>query len=148
MNEKSCTEIREMILEAELDELRGMSDSRVARHVVTCAECQAYAHRLLRAYHQMDAGLSNISAPTADAAVIPLKRRRRALWLPLPLAAAAVIALVMARAQQDDEMPNVDRLAQLMFNEEPVVSPRAGQQAMVMEKKDMTIVWLYKQETP
>ena len=148
MKEMSCTEIRDALLDAELDELRGIGETPVARHVATCAECRAYAQTILRSYLQMDAALTEMSTQRRDATVLPLKKRRRARWLPLPLAAAAVIALVMVRAQPDDEPPNVDRLAQLMFKEQPVVSPRAGQQALVMEKNELTIVWLYKQETP
>jgi hypothetical protein len=77
--------------------------------------------------------------------VIPIQRKWRKLsWVPLPLAAAAVLALLMIpRLSGDDELPRIDALAQLMFQEKPIASPPPGQQAMVIEKKEMTIVWLY-----
>jgi hypothetical protein len=146
MNQKNdCAAIRELMLEAELDELRGIGGGDVANHIRECASCAAYAQSILRSYGQLDAGLTGMSTQTAPATVIPMQSRRRLRWIPVPLAAAAVIALLMVR-RQDETMPNVDAVARMMIRETPVVSPAPGQQALVMEKNEMTIVWLYKQE--
>jgi hypothetical protein len=82
-------------------------------------------------YHDLDSGLLILVRP----------RTRRWLWVPLPLAAAAVSALLLLPREQPPRGP-APILAQLMFPEEPVVTPAEGQQAIVMEKNDLTIVWL------
>lgn len=148
MSEIRCEVIREAMLEAELDELRGVGESDVAQHIRGCADCRARAAIILRGHERLSAGLTSVRP--RDTRVIPLQRKWRKLtWVPLPLAAAAVLALLMIPHQNgDDELPNIDVITQLMFKEEPVVSPPPGQQAMVIEKKEMTIVWLYGQETP
>lgn len=148
MNEMmSCERARDALLDAEMDELRGLGSTPLARHVAECAECAAYAQRLLRSYGKLAAGLETMSTQKRAATVIPLKKRHRATWLPLPLAAAAVLALLLVRSG-NDELPNVDALAQMIMKDEPVALPPAGKQAMIWERSDMTIVWLYQQETP
>ena len=143
-NEMNCTVARDEMLGADLAELKGDAGSPLAAHIRTCAACAAYASALVQGHASLARGLDAL-APAAS--VIPLRRNPLIRWLPLPLAAAAVIALVMVQARQDDALPNVDAVARLMFRETPVVAPPAGQQAMVIEKKDMTIVWLYNQES-
>ena len=146
MNEiNNCTAIRELMLEAELEELRGIGESDVAEHIRGCAACASRAQAILRSYGQLDAALTTMSTQSEAATVIPLQRRRRLRWIPLPLAAAAVVALLMMPGQEET-LPNMDAVARMMIKETPVVSPAPGQQALVMEKNEMTIVWLYKQE--
>ena len=141
MSGLSCEEIREEMLVAEMDELRGIGESDVAQHVRTCDACAAVARRILAGHAQIDAAMTTLTRSTAK------KKQRVAAWIPIPLAAAAVIALLMIPRMQDDALPNMDAITRLMFQEEPIVAPAAGQQAMVLEKNDMTIVWLYSQET-
>ena len=136
----SCAVIREKMLVAELEELRGIGESAVAKHVRTCDECAAIAQQLLAGHAQIASGMQQIK---------PHGRKRNKRWIPIPLAAAAVIALLMIpRMQTDDALPNIDAVTRMMFREEPVVAPSAGQQAMVIEKNELTIVWLYSQEKP
>jgi hypothetical protein len=144
-----CEEVRAAMLDAELDELRGIGDSAVAEHVAACADCNAYAQKILRSYASMAAGLERMSTQTGEAPVIPMrpKRSKPPRWLPLPLAAAAILALLLVRTPQD-ELPNVDALARMITKDTPLVTPPAGKQAMVLERNEMTIVWLYEQETP
>lgn len=140
MSKMSCAVIREEMLVAELEELRGIGESDVAKHVKMCDACAAIAQRLLAGHAQIASGMQQIK---------PRSGRRRVRWIPIPLAAAAVVALLMIpRMQTDDALPNIDAVTRMMFREEPVVAPTAGQQAMVIEKNEMTIVWLYSQEKP
>ena len=137
------------MLEAELDELRGTGSTPLAKHVASCADCSNYAQKILRSYGAMASGLEQMSTQTAAAPVIPMRSRKRNAqkWLPLPLAAAAILALLLVRTEQD-ELPNVDALARMTFKDSPLVTPPAGKQAVVMERNEMTIVWLYEQEKP
>ena len=150
MNEMSCEAVRDAMLEAELEELRGIGGSDVATHIRGCAACRERAQIILRGHDRLAASLDSIRARTPATAVVPIQRKlRRLSWVPLPLAAAAVLALLMIpRLNDDDELPRMDAIVRLMFQEQPVASPPAGQQAMVIEKKEMTIVWLYSQERP
>ena len=140
-NEMSCAEIRDEMLVADIEELRGIGESDVAKHIRTCEACSAIADQLLGGHAQISAGLGQIKPRTRSS--------RRLLWIPVPLAAAAVIALLMIPKMQTEEtLPNIDPIARMIFPEEPVVAPSPGTQAMVLEKNEMTIVWLYGQETP
>ena len=144
MTKISCEAARDEMLIADLAELRGEGDSELVVHLRSCAECGARAATLLRAQSEMADGLAVLKA---DLQVLPLRRKHTTWrWVPLPLAAAAALALLLMRPQRE-VLPNVDAVARLMFRETPVVAPPAGKQAMVIEKTDMTIVWLYHEET-
>jgi hypothetical protein len=144
-----CADVQAAMLEAELDELRGAGSTPIAKHVASCADCASYAQRILRSYGALASGLEQMSTQPAAAPVIPMRSRKRNAqkWLPLPLAAAAILALLLVRTERD-ELPNVDALARMTFRDTPLVTPPAGKQALVMERNEMTIVWLYEQEKP
>lgn len=145
MMKMNCDVAREEMLVADLHELRGEGDTELATHVRTCAECRKRAEIILGEYDTLRTSLGGLEPRTATAQVTPIRKPRRYLWIPLPLAAAAVMALLLVRGQ-NDELPNMDAVTRMMFQETPVVSPASGQQAMVIEKNNMTIVWLYKGE--
>lgn len=144
MTTMNCERARDEMLVADLEELRGESDSELAKHLRSCVECSARAETILHAQSGMAAGLAALTPQTQ---VMPLRRgHKQWRWVPVPLAAAAVLALLLVQRQQEG-LPNVDAIAQMMFREKPLVAPPAGKQAMVIEKDNMTIVWLYDEET-
>lgn len=144
MTKMNCEQAREEMLIAELEELRGEVNSGLALHVSNCADCRARAATMLHGHAAMGTGLATL-APQAKA--VQLRRTQTAWrWAPLPLAAAAVLALLFVQ-RRPERVPNMDAVAQMMFREKPLVAPPAGKQAMVMEKDNMTIVWLYNEET-
>ena len=148
MTKMNCDVAREEMLVADLHELRGEGDTDLAMHVRTCAQCRRQAEIILGEYDTLRTSLGGLEPHTETAQVTPIRtarKPRRYLWIPLPLAAAAVLALLLVRGQ-NDELPNMDAVTRMMFQETPVVSPASGQQAMVIEKNNMTIVWLYKGE--
>jgi hypothetical protein len=143
----TCQAAREAMLDAEPDELRGIGGSELVEHLRGCATCRARAAVIVEGYALLDAGLHALQPAQAAGRVTPIGRRRRKYaWLPVPLAAAAILALLLGR-QPSPAVPNVDALARLMRPHAPVVQPPAGKQAVIMEKSNMTIVWLYDQET-
>ena len=85
----NCTEARDGLLVADIAELRAASDTPLAAHVQTCAECGRLAAVILRG----TAGL--------ERSTIGRGRRRRqttdrfALLAVLPIAAAVVVAVVI-----------------------------------------------------
>ena len=142
-NSMDCAAARDEMLVADLEELRGEGHSALAVHLRSCTECRARATTLLGGHAALERGLAALQP--ADS-TIPRLRIRHWHWLPVPLAAAAGLALLLVGQQADERLPNVDGIARLMFRETPVVAPAAGQQAMVIEKNDLTIVWLYQEE--
>ena len=147
MTAMTCQAAREAMLDAELEELRGTGSSELAEHLRECAACRARADTIVEGYASLDAGLRGLQPAQPDARVTPIgRRRRRYAWLPLPLAAAAVLALLLARPASEP-LPDVHALARRISPERPVVQAPAGKQAVVMMKNEVTIVWLYNQET-
>jgi hypothetical protein len=133
-----CALARELMLEADLPELAGTADTELARHVSACADCRAVARRLIESHADLDRGLESL---TPRKSAIPL-RNHWWRWTPLPLAAAAVVALLIARSEESVTLPD-PLLARLMFPAPPVVTPAPGKQAVIIEKNDLTVVWLY-----
>lgn len=130
MSENGSQHIRAWLLEAELEQLRNPPHD-VAQHLNECIACRSALQRITRGHQELDSGLEQLVRP----------RTRRWLWAPLPLAAAAVIALLLLPREQPPRGPS-PILAQLMFPDEPVVTPPEGKQAIVMEKNELTVVWL------
>jgi hypothetical protein len=145
MTTMSCTTAREEMLIADLEDLRGEGDSELAAHLRTCAECRAVAATLVRAQAAMGEGLAALK-PDVPVKAAAIRKQTAWRWAPLPLAAAAVLALLLVRPQSNNTLPNIDAITQRMFPEAPVIAPPAGKQAMVIEKNNMTIVWLYNEE--
>ena len=146
MTVMNCQAAHDAMLEAELEELRGIGGSELVAHLRECAACRARAGAIVDGYASLDVGLRALQPAQAGARVTPIGRRRtRYAWLPLPLAAAAVLALLLARPASGP-LPDVHALARHISPEQPLVQTRAGQQAVVLIRNDMTIVWLYNQE--
>lgn len=141
MKELTCAEARELMLEAEPDELRGGGETALAAHIAQCAPCRTVAALLLKEMALLDDGIDELAAHGTK----PKQRRpkRHWRWAALPLAAAAVLALLLVRGPSDPEVTAPHVLARLMFPQEPIVTPPAGKQALVMEKNNVTVVWLY-----
>ncbi len=143
MKMMNCATAHEQLLVADIAELRGEGDSELATHLRTCAECRARATKILRGQDAMAAGLAALKP---DVKAAPSHKSRAWRWAPLPLAAAAALALLLVREQGSNAVPNVDAVTRLMFRETPLIAPPAGKQALVIEKDNMTIVWLYNEE--
>ena len=138
MTEMNCEQARELMLEADLADLRG--ESPLARHVATCMQCRRMVDAIFVGYDELNAGLATLTPHARN--VTRHSARRIGRWAAFPLAAAAVLALLLGRPHETaPHAPTM--LAELMFPDEPVVETRAGQQAIVVEKNDLTVVWLY-----
>ena len=141
----TCESIRDDLLVADLNELRGEGSSTVAGHVRSCAACRELAAGIIADHELLATSLGKLRASTPVTS-LPQRRLQRAAWWSVPLAAAAALTLLLV-GQQPEELPNMAPLARLMFRNPPVVTPASGQQAMVLEKNEMTIVWLYPEES-
>lgn len=143
MNAYTCEQARQEMLAADLEELRGETESPLAAHVRACAGCRQYAARILGGQAALGRGLDALQPQAGAGRRRPSRAWRRAR---APLAAAAVLALMLVGRQNREPMPNIEALTRLMFPQAPLVAPPAGKQAMIIEKDNMTIVWLYEEE--
>ena len=147
-----CRTARDLLLEADPDALRGEGDAELAAHLRGCAACRAAADAILAGHAELDAALRALAAPPTGTRVIPLRPRtslvRRMTAIAVPLAAAAAAVLLVARPPATTpERPGVqtERIARVLFPQQPVVRPEPGQHAAVMTTRDpgVTVVWIY-----
>jgi hypothetical protein len=133
MSEMQCTSAQGLMLEADIGELRGEGTSELARHIAGCAGCRGHAQRILRGYGDLEQGLATFAQKRA--------RNVRLAWVPIPLAAAALLALLLVNREAPP--PDMRFVTARMFAPQAVVTPPADKQAIVIEKDDLTVVWLY-----
>jgi hypothetical protein len=99
-----CTTMRELMLEAEITELRGEGSSALARHVRACAACRLTGRALIADTEALAVLVATSPRPVAGAparivgGIRRLHRGRvvsgRAILAALPLAAAIVLAIL------------------------------------------------------
>lgn len=123
--------IAEWLFTADAQELAA-PPPEIERHIAECLTCRAALRDVRNGYEQLDRGLSSIAQP----------RRRRAWWIPLTTAAAAIIAGVMMLTPREYTPKPPTMLAQLMFPPQSVVQTQNGEQAVVMERDGVTVIWL------
>ena len=133
MNEMQCTAAQDLMLEAEIGELRGEGPGALARHISECSTCSNRAQRILRGYADLEQGLGTLTKKRA--------RSPRLAWIPIPLAAAAVLAFLLMN--REAPLPDMGFVTARMFAQQAVVTPPADKQAIIIEKNDLTVVWLY-----
>ncbi len=143
----TCDAARDLMLEADPDELRGAGATALALHLAGCAECRALAERVLAQQAALDRALTAM----AEAAQRGPRRagrtgRRLATW---GLAAAAgLAALLLARPDRPDGDGRLAVPPPLASAAAPVdvdVSGTPGRSAVVMKTADptITIVWFF-----
>jgi hypothetical protein len=122
--------VRDWLLEADMAQLHD-PPVQIAQHLRDCVTCRSALQSVIASYADLDSGIEQLVRPA----------RQRWLWLPLPLAAAALAALLLMPREKPPAGPS-KVLTQLMFPAEPIVTPAAGQEAVVIEKDELTVVWL------
>ena len=135
----NCKEAREAMLVAEAAELKGETETPLAAHVASCADCR-------RASSIIAGGTTQLGLAIARRASRPARRvSRRAIGLVLvPLAAAAAFAVVKSgRSPRDAELPRVSR-SPLPVARTVSLEVGRGQQATVLKTADpkVTVIWL------
>ena len=132
----TCTEARDALLVADMAELRGESDTPLATHVQTCAECGRVASVILRG----TAGL--------ERSALGAKRRRQttdrfALLAVLPIAAAVVVAVAI-NARSPGQVSSPRAVSSLPVVRQVSVEVARGQHATVFRTADpkVTVIWV------
>ena len=141
MNDITCVTARELLLDAEPQELHAHGDSPLARHLRACPNCAHAARAILAVNDDLTHALNILSAtPAPNAAVRQSKLRKLTIAL-VPLAAAAALLLVLWQRTPDALEPIV-----LPVQEVPTVPvvnvPATGTIAVMRASNpNITIVW-------
>jgi len=156
----TCEGYREALLEAEPDDLRGIGQTEVARHVRTCPACARAGEIILETTASLNAFLdSEVPVPDLDAllrratasAVTPPRQAERpgpvASWRGsrrwVALAAAASIAALLLLPDRPAPLPPVATVATAAPL--PTVESAPGQTVAVFETEnpDITVLWFF-----
>jgi anti-sigma factor RsiW len=146
-----CERARALLLEADIEELRGEGDSPLATHLRGCEACQATARSILMGQVELDRALAELARPAPEARVLPLRRGtawRWAAW-PAPLAAAAAVALLLitrgAPAPEKHPVATAEAIAKALFPRPPMARAEGGRSVAVLKTSDpgITVVWIY-----
>jgi len=153
----SCEVVRDALLVAEPEELRGEGRGEVVDHLRTCAQCRADAGRIMAGSRALDAWLGKPGrAPTLAqlAGRVPgdpgsarrgsWRRARPAVaWIALSAAAAAVALLVRppVRPRHSGNVVEVPRKEEPL----PLVQDAGGRSFAVLETEDpdITVLWFF-----
>jgi len=112
-----CSEMRELVLVADLDELAGAGATPFAAHLRECDCCRAMAHRIASGTRRFGMELA-LAAASPTPAIASRRRRARRGWLTGVVGlAAACIAIVLTR-QADPWTPRVAPVLELAPNED------------------------------
>jgi hypothetical protein len=168
----ACTPFRELMLEADPGELRGVGNGALARHLRACDSCARVAALLLEETARLDAllddapevdvagilaraGMSPAStapepriAPPSAAAVAPSAPARVGMLFPrrriwIPLAAAAALAAVLLLRSPRLRSPGASVAAAPATAAPPLVEPAAGQDAAILQTDDPEITVIW-----
>ena len=160
---RSCAGFRELLLEADPSELRGVGESPLALHLRHCARCAADAERVLAAQQRMAAALAGLTAsaapPPAPGRTEPrawsapgsrARTRRRLILGAAPLTAAAVLMLLLVQQRDRDELPLLEPVSEqiAVAGDVPVVNVSTAHDVAIMKTSDpnITVVWYLKRE--
>ena len=152
-----CTRSLDYLLEAELDELDGGSDTEVGRHVRDCERCRAVAQKVLDGTARLDAALATVpdgfdvdvvlgrarspeSGPPRTT-ISPLRRRWQRI---ATVALAASIVGLLVLGDRDEALPGAPFVPRVTA-QLPIVEPSAGQNVAVIQtdNPDITVLWFF-----
>jgi len=154
-------DVQRLLLEADVEELDGRSESALAVHTSACESCRAMSQRILEGQEALSGALAALAGGVAGSAdpaaarseVVAVRRRRRVVWrVTAPLAAAAVgaLALFNVMAPQPDTAPyaGAPEWAQplALGASGTVVTAREGDRVAVLptQNPNITVVWFIK----
>jgi len=159
----SCADVRDLLLEAAPEELRGEGEGPLTVHLRSCAACRRRAELLLRADEALDEALGagpalDVDAILAQAAAAPAEvgwkaRAARAArqaaaarraWIPLAAAAALTGLLLVTRSPGPPPPPAGAPAGALPLVES---ASAAGVAILETDNPDITVLWFFQQGT-
>ena len=141
---EACANHRGALLTADPDELRGMGDSELARHIRECARCASDAQRILSTTAMLAARLDRSARISKTRAAA--KSDALPVWWALPIAAVLGSVLIGGQRWRDRDAEAVPRVGALqrmeLPAEVPVVNVPADRNVAVFRTTDnITVVW-------
>ena len=134
----TCATMRERILEADLAELRGETETPLAQHLRECHACSRIAEKIVQAEAKLGVALDTMSTGVRTRRTTA-PRRRLGHWAVLvPLAAAAGLAAIMLGRGADTVTEPT--LPALQVGALPVVEPADDQDVAIFNTDDPNIV--------
>jgi anti-sigma factor RsiW len=156
----TCERYRDALLEAEPDDLRGIGQTEVARHIRACPACARAGEIILETTASLNVFLGNeVPVPDLDAVLRRLKasevipprqaerpglvapRRLSPRWA--ALAAAAAISALLLLPGRPPPLPPLATVATM--TPLPAVESAPGQTVAVFETEnpDITVLWFF-----
>jgi hypothetical protein len=154
----NCADARDLLLEADLSELRGETETDLSRHIRSCARCRVAAEEIATEEGMLARALSDagprigveeaLQRAAAEAhsrgKVLPFPRRR--VWGLVPIAAAAAAAAVLF-TRNGGQLPGepIDLAAARDAAPVPTVEASPGQSVAVFdtENPNIVVVWIF-----
>ncbi len=136
----TCDTMRERILEADLAELRGETDTPLAKHLRECHACRSVADKIEQAEAELGVALDTMSKRVRTRRTTA--PRRLGHWAVLvPLAAAAGLAAIMVG--RGTEAPTIPAPPALQVVALPVIESADDQIVAIFttDDPDIVVVW-------
>ncbi len=139
-----CHALRDSLLAADPDQLRGHGESDLARHIRSCEQCSVDAERILGATALLAADL-NRAARAKSSRPIDAPANTLPTWWALPIAAVLASVLIVGWMQKNEPevVPRVGLLQDVKRPvDAPVVNiPTDGSVAVFRTAENITVVW-------
>jgi hypothetical protein len=141
---EACTRQRTALLTADPDELRGIGDSELARHIRECGRCASDAQRILGTTAMLAARLDSSARISKNRAAA--KSDALPVWWALPIAAVLASVLIGGQRWRDRDLEVVPRVGTLQRMELPVDVPVVNvpadrNVAVFRTTENVTVVW-------
>ena len=137
----TCDIMRERILEADLAELHGETDTPLTHHLRECRTCRSVAEKIVQAEADIGLALDTLSTGVRTRRTTA-PRRRIGHWAVLvPLAAAAGLGAIMVG--RGPEAPATPALPAIQHVALPVVESTDNQTVAIFttDDPDIVVVW-------
>ncbi len=134
----TCDVMRERILEADLAELSGETETPLTRHLPGCAACRILAEKIIDAEAALGTALDSMTSGVVSKSRPP----RRRLWGLVPLAvAASLVAILMRGGLRPSPVP--DRITVQVDHAVPLIETTGNQNVAVFSTDDpnVVVVW-------
>jgi anti-sigma factor RsiW len=153
----TCDAARELLLEAEPAELRGVGGGELAAHLRSCAACAARARYILEQQEVLARALDGLQSTVvadrrlAGARARPVRPVYRRWEILLPLAAAATVGGLFLARRHQPATPTVAPLRMAAARPRPLdVQVPAGQSVAVFQtaNPNIVVIWSYRTGRP
>ncbi|MFC1545657.1 hypothetical protein ACFL44_03105 [Gemmatimonadota bacterium] len=150
----NCEDARDLILEADLTDLKMDTETPLSEHLRSCEQCRKSAEIILGTETTFAAAFDSLKSTRSFEEVIVTalsesagnsRKRMRVLPVLIPLAAAAALIFLLIPLWTSDVGQRSDPVIPIITTEMPAVKAPAEQTAMILDSgdPDYQIIWLF-----